>query len=104
MAGGETYLHGERGEHDGRDAILVAVLLECPDEVLTSLEGGVGLLNGFVEVDGDDVVDRDEGRVPATVVQTAVEPFDTAIRAGGSTDISCETSVDGSRKERKVYQ
>ena len=104
MAGGKTYLHGERGEHDGRDAILVAILLERPDEVLARLEGGVGLLNGFVEVDGDDVVDRDEGRVPATVVQTTVEPFDAAVRAGGCSDISCETSVDGSRKERKAYQ
>ena len=104
LAGGETYLHGERGEHDGRDAILVAVLLERPDEVLASLEGRVGLLDGFVEVDGDDVVDRDEGRVPATVVQTTVEPFDAAVRAGGGSDISCETSVDGSRKEGQTYE
>lgn len=84
-----TYLHGESSQHDGRDTVLVAVLLEHRRERGARREGSVRRLDRRREILGDYVVNGDEGRIPAAVVDAAVQPVDVAVGSARRGDFLC---------------
>jgi len=77
-----TLLHGKGCQHDGRDVVLVAILVESPNEVLAGLEGAFGILKGRRKLCGDNLIDGNVLRVPTTIVQITVQPTHRAVRAG----------------------
>lgn len=77
--------------------MLVGVLLDEADVRLARLEGAVAVLEGLVEVDCDDIIDGDHGGLPATILHTAVEPVDVAVRTVRTGDVRCKIRSDGAR-------
>jgi len=89
-----TFLHGKGGQHDGRNIILVAILVESPNEVLASLERAFGILDGRRQLCGDNLIDGNILGVPTTLIKITVQPTQGAVRTGvlgnglGSTNVT----------------
>jgi hypothetical protein len=64
-----------------RTVVLVAILVESPNEVLTGLEGAFGILKGGRKLCGDNLIDGNVLRVPTTIVKITVQPTHRAVRA-----------------------
>jgi len=59
------------------------------------VEGAVWVLEGVVEVDGDEIGHRYMGRLPAAgFVDVAVEPIDMTVGARGCSDFVSSTDAD----------
>lgn len=84
-----TLLHGERGEDDGGDVVLLAVLLEHIDVRTARLERTVAAVERLPEILGDEIVDIDERRCPSTILNATVEPTNSTIRASGCSGVGC---------------
>ena len=79
IAGG--LLHGNSGEENGWDVVLAGGPVEGIKVRTAGVVGVAGLGEDVAEVLGDHLVDREVGRIPATAVDTTVEPTDRAIGA-----------------------
>jgi len=73
-------LHGDGGEENGGELVLVGGLVEGIKVGTAGVVGVAGLREDVVEVPGDHLVDGEVGRTPSTVLDTTVEPIDRAIR------------------------
>ena len=70
-------------------AMLAGVLVEQINVRAARLERRVRVVERGAQVDGDDIVHGDVGRVPAACGEAAVHPVDVAVRAIGSGDLLC---------------
>lgn len=67
-------LHGDRGNEDGRDAVLLGDLVELVDVGSTGLEGGIALSDDLSEIGVLKLAEGDERRGPSSALETAGEP------------------------------
>ena len=74
-----AFLHGERGKHDGRDAIHTTILFEQGFVGCACFEGALGVLKSGVKRNGDKILDLNVWRVPAVTFEATVHPIDVAI-------------------------
>lgn len=63
-------------------SVLLAVLLKRPDVIFAGLEGTAILCDGPVQIGGDDIINSQVLGVPATIVDTTVQPCQRTIRSG----------------------
>jgi hypothetical protein len=82
---GGTKTHMSKGTRElvrgRRTSELSAILVEGPEEIGTSVERAVRLLESFRQVDTDEIFNSHERWVPAFVIDTAVQPIDGTVRA-----------------------
>ena len=69
--------------------MLVAVLLKHRSERGARRKGGVRRLDSRSKILGDNIVNGDEGRIPAAVVDAAVQPVDVAVGSARRGDFLC---------------
>lgn len=81
-----TLLEGDRSQEDGRKTVLLAKLLEGPNERAASSEW-TALRNGSVEVHRDQIGDKDEGGIPPSAVDTTVHPIKSSVGTGGRSNL-----------------
>jgi len=87
VAGG--LLHGDGGEENSGDIVLVGGLVEGV-EVGTAVAVRVAVPGeDSAEVLGDHLVDGEVGWAPTTVLDATVEPLDGAIGTGGGARVGC---------------
>jgi len=80
-----TLLESDRSQEDGRKSEFIAKLLKGPNIRVAGGEG-TALSDGIVEIDGDEISDPDEGRVPPSTLDTTIQPIEGSIGTGGSGD------------------
>jgi len=81
-----TFLESDRSQEDVRKSEFVTKLLEGPNEILAGSEG-TAMRDGVIEVNGNELIDADEGRVPARALDTAVQPVNGSVGASGPSDM-----------------
>lgn len=67
-----TLLQGDRSQEYGRQLILICVLVEQSDKLCTSLERAARLADSARQVSGNNVVDGNSWRTPASIIDTTV--------------------------------
>lgn len=72
-------LHGKRSQDNGRNAKLVAELLECPDEGGASMERAAGVGQGVVEGHNVELVKSQTRGSPSSTVDSTIEEVDVAV-------------------------
>jgi hypothetical protein len=91
VAGG--LLHRNSGEENGWDVVLVGGLVEGIKVLTAGVVGVAGPVEDVAEVLGDHLIDGELGRIPATALDTTVEPIDRAIGTTRFGGIGCSANI-----------
>lgn len=86
-----AFLHGERSQHDCREAKLFTVLLKQVDILCARQERSFPGTNGGRKRDRNNISNLDEGGPPATISEAAVQPVDAPVRSAGGGGLLCKT-------------
>jgi len=91
-------LHGDGGEENGGNIVLVGGFVESVDVGTAGTVGAAGPGEDGGEVLGDHLVDGEVGWAPATVLDATVEPIDGSIGTARGSRVGCGTNISTSTR------